>query len=131
MAGKKSNDEKAAEIVAEAIRDGFMPPISGERGQLDNNSIEIFARIYSELHSITDVLEAATARGPHGEPQTVCSVMTFQRLQLARATARNGASVASSWGVPSRRAETEHRGPWGAALVRFETREDTLALDAP
>jgi hypothetical protein len=62
MAGEKSNDEKAAEIVAEAIRDRLTLHISGVRGQLDDNRVEVLARIYSELLRIADALEAANSQ---------------------------------------------------------------------
>jgi hypothetical protein len=57
MAGEKSNEEKAAEIVAGAIRDEFTLPNSGERGQPDENLAEVLTGIYSELRRIADALE--------------------------------------------------------------------------
>jgi hypothetical protein len=62
MAGEKSNDEKAAEIVAEAIRDRLTLHISGVRRQPDDNRVEVLARIYSELLHSADALEAANSQ---------------------------------------------------------------------
>jgi hypothetical protein len=61
MADEKSNEEKAAEIVAEAIRDRLTLPNSGERGQPDENVVEVLTGIYSELRRIADALEEANS----------------------------------------------------------------------
>lgn len=59
---EKSNEEKAAEVVAGAIRDGLTLPNSGERGQPDDNIAEILAGILRELQRIGDALEEANGR---------------------------------------------------------------------
>lgn len=59
---EKSNEEKAAEIVAEAIRDRLTLPNSGERGQPDENIAELLTGIYGELRRIADALEEANER---------------------------------------------------------------------
>jgi hypothetical protein len=61
MADEKSNEEKAAEIVAAAIRDRLTLPNSGERGQPDENVVEVLSDIYSELRRIADALEEANS----------------------------------------------------------------------
>jgi hypothetical protein len=61
MADEKSNEEKAAEIVAEAIRDRLTLPNSGERGQPDENVVEVLVGIHSELRRIADALEEANS----------------------------------------------------------------------
>jgi len=61
MADEKSNEEKAAEIVAEAIRDRLTLPNSGERGQPDENVVEVLSGIYSELRRIAAALEEANS----------------------------------------------------------------------
>jgi hypothetical protein len=62
MADEKSNEEKAAEIVAATIRDRLTLPNSGERGQPDENLAEVLAGIYSELRRIANALEEANSR---------------------------------------------------------------------
>jgi hypothetical protein len=61
MADEKSNEEKAAEIVAEAIRDRLTLPNSGERDQPDENVVEVLVGIHSELRRIADALEEANS----------------------------------------------------------------------
>jgi hypothetical protein len=61
MADEKSNEEKAAEIVAAAIRDRLTLPNSGERGKPDENVVEVLSGIYSELRRIADALEEANS----------------------------------------------------------------------
>jgi hypothetical protein len=63
MPNEKSNEKKAAEIVAEAIRDRLTLPNSGERGQPDENIVEVLTAIHSELRRIADALEEANSRG--------------------------------------------------------------------
>jgi hypothetical protein len=61
MADEKSNEEKAAEIVAEAIRDRLTLPDSAKRGQPDENVVEVLSGIYSELRRIAEALEEANS----------------------------------------------------------------------
>lgn len=62
MADEKSNEERAAEIIAEAIRGRLTLPNSGGGAQPDENLAEVLAGIYSELRRIADALEEANSR---------------------------------------------------------------------
>jgi len=58
----RATRKRAAEVIAEAIRDRLTLPNSGERGQPDENITEILTGIYSELRRIADALEEANER---------------------------------------------------------------------
>lgn len=63
---EKSNEEKAAEIVADAIRAKLTLPNSADRFSPDENLVEVLYTLITEVRRVADALEEANEHRGRG-----------------------------------------------------------------